>query len=100
MTIGIIAAIVGIICCSIAFIINLITSNKMEAIVMLLLACFNVFVLKFILDMYNKPQEIQTTVVKDIQTTIVKDIKKFSVDSTLTISGADTTKTYTLTYWK
>ena len=34
------------------------------------------------------------------QTTIVKDIQGFSVDSTLTISGTDTTKTYTLTYWK
>ena len=34
------------------------------------------------------------------QTTILKDIQVFSVYSTLTISGADTTKTYTLTYWK
>ena len=34
------------------------------------------------------------------QTTVVKDIQGFSVDTTLTISGTDTTKTYTLTYWK
>ena len=59
---------------------------------MLLLVCVNAVLLKFNLDEYNKPQEVQTTVVKDIQ--------GFSVDSTLTISGADTTKTYILTYWK
>ena len=92
MTIGIILAIVAIICCSIAFIIDVIHSDAPSAIIMLLLVCVNAVLLKFNLDEYNKPQEIQTTVVKDIQ--------GFSVDSTLTISGADTTKTYTLTYWK
>ena len=59
---------------------------------MILLVFLNVFILKVNLDMHNESQEIQTT--------IVKDIKEFSVDSTLTISGADTTKTYILTYWK
>ena len=92
MIIGIIAAIVAIICCSIAFIINVANSDVLGTIIMLLLACFNVFMLKCYLDIYNEPQEIQTTIVKDIQ--------GFSVDSTLTSSGVDTTKTYTLTYWK
>ena len=89
---GIILSIVAIICCLIAFIISVANSEIIGAIVMLLLVCINVFILKYNLDEYNEPQEIQTTVVKDIQ--------GFSVDSTLTISGADTTKTYTLTYWK
>ena len=92
MTIGIILAIVAIICCSIAFIISVIHSDVSGAIGMLLLVFLNVFILKLNLDRHNKSQEIQTTIVKDIQ--------GFSVDSTLTISGADTTKTYTLTYWK
>ena len=92
MTIGIIAAIVAIICCSIVFIIDVIHSDAPSAIGMILLVFINIFILKYNLDKYNKPQEVQTTVVKDIQ--------GFSVDSTLTISGADTTKTYTLTYWK
>lgn len=92
MILGIILAIAGIICCSIAFIIDVIHSDAPSAIVMLLLVCIDVFLLKCNIDEYNKPQEVQTTVVKDIQ--------GFSVDSTLTISGADTTKTYTLTYWK
>ena len=92
MTIGIILAIVAIICCSIAFIISVIRSDVPGAIGMLLLVFLNVFLLKLNLDKYNESQEIQTTIVKDIQ--------GFSVDSTLTISGADTTKTYTLTYWK
>lgn len=92
MIIGIILAIVAIICCSIAFIINVAHSDVSGAIGMILLVFLNVFILKVNLDMHNESQEIQTT--------IVKDIKEFSVDSTLTISGVDTTKTYTLTYWK
>ena len=92
MTIGIILAIIGIICCSIAFIINVANSEIIGAIVMLLLVFLNAFLLKCNIDMHNEPKEVQTTIVKDIQ--------GFSVDSTLTISGADTTKTYTLTYWK
>ena len=92
MTIGIIAAIVAIICCSIAFIINVANSDVLGTIIMLLLIFLNAFLLKLNIDKYIESQEIKTT--------IVKDIKEFSIDSTLTISGADTTKTYTLTYWK
>ena len=92
MTIGIILAIVAIICCSIAFIIDIIHYDGSNAIYMLLFIFLNAFLLKCNIDKYNEPQEIQTI--------IVKDIKEFSVDSTLTISGVDTTKTYTLTYWK
>lgn len=89
---GIILSIVAIICCSIAFIINIAHSDVLGTIIMLLLIFLNAFILKVNLDIHNESQEIQTT--------IVKDIKEFSVDSTLTISGVDTTKTYTLTYWK
>lgn len=92
MIIGIIAAIVAIICCSIAFIINVANSDVLGTIIMLLLIFLNAFILKCNIDKYNESQEIKTT--------IVKDIKEFSIDSTLTISGVDTTKTYTLTYWK
>ena len=92
MTIGIILTIIALICCIIAFIISVINSNIIDGIIMLLLACFNAFILKCYLNIHNESQEIQTT--------IVKDIKEFSIDSTLTISGADTTKTYILTYWK
>ena len=92
MTIGIIAAIVAIICCSIAFIINVANSDVLGTIIMLLLIFLNAFLLKLNIYKYIESQETQTT--------IIKDIKEFSVDSTLTISGADTTKTYTLTYWK
>ena len=92
MILGIILAIVAIICCLIVFIIDVIHSDAPSAIGMILLVFLNIFILKYNLDEYNEPQEVQTTIVKDIQ--------GFSVDSTLTISGADTTKTYTLTYWK
>ena len=92
MTIGIILAVVAIICFSIAFIIDIIHYGGSKAIYMLLFVFLNIFLLNYHIDKYNESQEIKTT--------IVKDIKEFSVDSTLTISGADTTKTYILTYWK
>ena len=91
MTIGIIAAIVAIICFTIAFIIDIVHYDGSKAIYMLLLVFLNIFLLNYNIDKYNESQEIQTT---------IKDIQGFSVDSTLTISGADTTKTYILTYWK
>lgn len=92
MTIKIVLAIVAIICCLIALIIDAIHSDVGGAICMLLLVFLNVYILGYNLDKCNEPQEIQTTIVKDVQ--------GFSVDSTLTISGVDTTKTYTITYLK
>lgn len=89
---GIIFAIIAIICFTIVFIDSVANSNISGAISTLLLIFINVLLLKFNIDKYIESQETQTT--------IIKDIKEFSVDSTLTISGADTTKTYTLTYWK
>ena len=89
---GIIFAIIAIICFTIVFIDSVANSNISGAISTLLLIFINVLLLKLNIDKYIESQETKTT--------IVKDIKEFSVDSTLTISGADTTKTYTLTYWK
>ena len=92
MILGIILAIIAIICFTIVFINSVANSNISGAISTLLLIFINVLLLKYNIDKYIESQETQTT--------IIKDIKEFSVDSTLTISGADTTKTYTLTYWK
>ena len=89
---GIIFAIIAIICFTIVFIDSVANSNISGAISTLLLIFLNVYLLKLNIDKYIESQETRTT--------IIKDIKEFSVDSTLTISGADTTKTYTLTYWK
>ena len=89
---GIIFAIIAIICFTIVFIDSVANSNISGAISTLLLIFINVLLLKYNIDKYIESQETQTNV--------IKDIKEFSVDSTLTISGADTTKTYTLTYWK
>ena len=30
----------------------------------------------------------------------VSNVKEYSIDSTMVINGADTTKTYVITYWK
>ena len=92
MILGIILSIIAIICFTIVFIDSVANSNISGAISTLLLIFLNVCLLKLNIDKYIESQETKTT--------IVKDIKEFSVDSTLTISGADTTKTYTLTYWK
>ena len=92
MILGIILSIVAIICFTIVFIDSVANSNISGAISTLLLIFLNVLLLKYNIDKYIESQETQTT--------IIKDIKEFSVDSTLTISGVDTTKTYTLTYWK
>ena len=89
---GIIFAIIAIICFTIVFIDSVANSNISGVISTLLLIFLNVYLLKLNIDKYIESQETRTT--------IIKDIKEFSVDSTLTISGADTTKTYTLTYWK
>lgn len=89
---GIILAIIAIICFTIVFIDSVANSNISGAISTLLLIFINVLLLKYNIDKYIESQETKTTIIKDIQ--------GFSVDSTLTISGADTTKTYTLTYWK
>ena len=89
---GIILAIIAIICFTIVFIDSVTNSNISGAIITLLLIFLNVCLLKLNIDKYIESQETRTT--------IIKDIKEFSVDSTITISGADTTKTYTLTYWK
>ena len=89
---GIILSIVAIICFTIVFIDSVANSNISGAISTLLLIFINVLLLKYNIDKYIESQETKAT--------IIKDIKEFSVDSTLTISGADTTKTYTLTYWK
>ena len=32
--------------------------------------------------------------------TVVSQVKEYSIDSTTVINGADTTKTYVITYWK
>ena len=60
MIIGIIAAIVAIICCSIAFIINVANSDVLGTIIMLLLIFLNAFILKLNLDIHNISQEMET----------------------------------------
>ena len=34
------------------------------------------------------------------QKIVVSNVKEYSIDSTMVINGADTTKTYVITYWK
>lgn len=36
----------------------------------------------------------------EVTTTVIQEVKGYQIDSTIMINGTDTTKTYTLTYWK
>ena len=36
----------------------------------------------------------------ELQKFEVSNVKEYSIDSTMVINGADTTKTYVITYWK
>ena len=59
--------------------------------------CFSVAViigilLNYSIDKFNNPERHRTLT--------IKEIKEYQIDSTLIISGDDTTKTYTITYFK
>ena len=59
--------------------------------------CFSVAViigilLNYSIDKLDNPEHHQTLT--------IKEIKEYQIDSTIIISGGDTTKTYTITYFK
>ena len=91
---GIILAIVAIVCCGLALIIDLATKRIGWAIVMGISVILNAYILKIDIEKYHAKQN------HEFETTIVKNVVGYNIDSTLTINGADTTKTYTITYWK
>lgn len=59
--------------------------------------CFSVAViigilLNYSIDKFNNPEHYRTLT--------IREIKEYQIDSTIIISGTDTTKTYTITYFK
>lgn len=94
LTFGIILAIVAIIVCGAAMISNLINHDWGGAFFMFLLVLLNVFILVFDIERLNAKNN------REFETKVIKDVIGYSIDSITVINGTDTTKTYTLTYWK
>jgi hypothetical protein len=87
-----ILAAVAAIFCLVAMIRDIIDGDLGGTILFFGLFLLNVFCLINDIDTLRNPDKVETTV--------VKNVVGYQVDSTMTINGADTTKTYTLTYWK
>ena len=87
--------IIAIIFCLMALIIDIINDKPGWIIVMILLLILNVTLLIRNIEDYNNSKNPDNVV-----TTVVYDVKGYQVDSTITINGTDTTKTYILTYWE
>ena len=80
--------------CTLGVYFNIKAERPGWAVVMAILAIMDYGCFVWDIYRYNHPEEEQ------LQTYVVKDVKEYYVDSTITINGADTTKTYVLTYLK
>lgn len=89
----IILAVIAIIVCFISSIMNARIGNYGISFLMALLVGLNTYILILNINRLNNPQD-------EVETYVVKNVKEYYVDSTTVINGADTTKTYTITYLK
>ena len=89
----IILAALAIITCFISSIVNARVGNYGVSFLMALLVGLNTYILLLNINRLNNPQD-------EVETHVVKNVKEYYVDSTTVINGADTTKTYTITYLK
>jgi hypothetical protein len=87
----IIFAIFAILVCLAAMIVDIAHEKYGAAVLMLILCLLNGSLLKTDIERYKHRDEPKVHV--------VTNVIKYQVDSTTMINGADTTKTYTLTYW-
>ena len=89
----IILAALAVITCFISAIVNARVGNYGVSLLMAILVGINTYILIDNINELNNPQH-------EVETHVVKNIKEYYVDSTTVINGADTTKTYTITYIK
>jgi len=89
---GIILAAVAAVLCFIACISDFIMDKPGVGIAMGLLALMNIYILITNIQKYNEPKELHREQ--------IEKVVKYDIDSTTVINGTDTTKTYTITYWK
>lgn len=89
--------IICIILSAIMLIINLLKGEFAWALFWTVLLSLNIYVGR--LDVKEKKESAKYG--DDVtETRVIKDVKGFSADTITIINGADTTKTYVLTYWK
>ena len=93
LTFGIILAVLAIILCFSAACVSASNGHFGLSLFMAFLVGLNVYILVDDIKILNNPQH-------EVETHVVKNIKEYYVDSTTVINGADTTKTYTITYIK
>ena len=91
---SIIIAIIAIVFCFAAMIANLANREGGGAFLMLVLILLNGFILKNNIERYNAKKN------GEYETVVVNNVIGYSTDTITVINGADTTRTYTLTYWK
>lgn len=94
LTLGIILAIVAIVACSLVLVLSLINQEFGTAFFMTILVILNVFILVNDIDKYKAKNN------GEVERKTVENVIGYSIDSTTVINGIDTTKTYTITYWK
>jgi hypothetical protein len=94
ITFRIILAIVAIVLCSGAAITQFATENFGQGLALLVLGLFNICILKDSVDDFHAKESGEPA------STVVNDVVGYKIDSTIIINNADTTKTYTVTYWK
>ena len=84
---------IAIIACIIAFILNSREGYFGTSLLMVLLVSVNTYCLISNINRINNPQD-------EVKTYVVSNVKEYYIDSSIVINGADTTKTYIITYLK
>ena len=84
---------IAIIACIIAFILSSREGYFGTSLIMVLLVSVNTYCLISNINRINNPQD-------EVKTYIVSNVKEYYIDSSIVINGADTTKTYIITYLK
>lgn len=91
---GIILSVVAIVFCALAAFVGIAEKSAGKFFLFAVLTLLNIFILRSNIERYRAKEN------GEYETKIAKNVIGYTVDSTTVINGADTTKTYTLTYWK
>jgi hypothetical protein len=94
ITVRIILAVLAIVLCCIAAIAQFAMENFGYGLALLVLGILNLYLLKDAIDDSHAKEKNEPV------STVVSDVVEYKIDSTITINNADTTKAYTITYWK
>lgn len=84
---------IAIIACIIAFILSSREGYFGTSLIMVILVGVNTYCLISNINRINNPQD-------EVKTYVVSNVKEYYIDSSIVINGADTTKTYIITYLK